>query len=133
MAASERAGFEKVVDEAHAETLRVDAVRDMKERLSAHKFLPARLSGRRADEAGAGGSLHAGGFEKLRDCVRQCSAAVDERYPARDAAADERGYCELYARHWQDKALDQQHGETEGRALGGTAGFCIQWWWSSVW
>ena len=129
MTESERAGFEEVLDEAHAEELRVAAVRGMEERLagfSAHKFLPVRLSGRRADEVGVG-CLGDEAFEKLRQWVQQHSDAVDARHPARDAAADSRGYSELYARHWQDKALDQQRGETEGRALGGTAGFCIRW------
>ena len=125
MTESERAGFEEVVDEAHAEELRVAAVRGMEQRLagfSAHTFLPARLSGRRADSESGAGCLPDGGFETLRGWVQQCSAAVDARHLDRDAKADERGYCELYAQHWQDKAVGargQQQAETENCA----------WWW----
>ena len=91
------------------------------------RLLPASLSGSRSADV-KGGGLYSGGFEKLCEWVRECSAALEEAHPARDAEADRRGYCELYARHWLDKALDQQRGETEGRALGGTAVFYIQWW-----
>ena len=85
------------------------------------RLLAADLSGSRSKDAGSGRLRDEHGFEQLREWVHEYSAALAEAHPARDAEseADKHGYCELYDRHWKEKALDQIELETEDRA----------WWW----
>ena len=130
--ASEKPAYRIVTSEEHAQRLRKEATKFMVDELCSvataygeHSvnemrpvLLPARLSGSRAEVA-KGGRLPEGGLQRLAEAVRECSASIDAEHGDRDAEADKRGYCELYARHWQDKALDQQQAETESRA----------WWW----
>ena len=128
LGAGERERYEPVESLAQASELRLAATKDMFQttlggmstRYSGEqmftRYIPGYLTGKRKDD---GSFVQKEPFEKLVRWVRECSASIDAEHGERDAEADKCGYSELYARHWQGKAVGQQQTETLGGA----------WWW----